>query len=265
MSGGVFVSYKRDDSTAVRRIVDALRAEGLRVWWDADISPNAPWEATIERELAAADAVIVCWSPHAIASENVKSEARIALRQGKLMQIFVTPCEPPLFFGEKQGVDLSGWRGDASDHRFLALVRGLRAILSGEKPFLEGVVEAKRKGPPIALIGAGAALALGVAAAATFAMQRTANSPAEFAGAWAVGGGCDAPLQISLSGEAIQMASGDGGDRVIETRPVLGRDGGWTRLGGDDGNVLELKRDGDRLQMRAAGDAATETAFVRCS
>lgn len=50
----VFISYKRENLSAVNRLVEALRAKGVSVWWDQDIPPNAAWEATIERELAAA-------------------------------------------------------------------------------------------------------------------------------------------------------------------------------------------------------------------
>jgi len=72
----VFVSYKRENLAAVGRLVAALRAEGVGVWWDQDIAPNAAWEATIEAALAAAKLVIVAWSPAAVASENVKAEVR---------------------------------------------------------------------------------------------------------------------------------------------------------------------------------------------
>ena len=65
----VFVSYKRENLAAVGRLVEALRAEGIGVWWDQDIPPNAAWEATIERELAAAKLVVVAWSP-AVSWEN---------------------------------------------------------------------------------------------------------------------------------------------------------------------------------------------------
>ena len=48
----VFLSYKREDSTRVRKLVAAMRHAGLDVWWDEDIPPSAPWEATIEKALA---------------------------------------------------------------------------------------------------------------------------------------------------------------------------------------------------------------------
>jgi adenylate cyclase len=126
----VFISYKRENLAAVGRLVEALRAESVDVWWDQDIPPNAPWEATIEQELAAARLVIVAWSPVSVASDNVKAEARWARTQGRLLQVFVEGCEPPLFFGERQGVDLKGWSGGATDPAFLNLLQAVRMGLT---------------------------------------------------------------------------------------------------------------------------------------
>ena len=125
----VFVSYKRENLAAVGRLVEGLRAEGIGVWWDQDIAPNAAWEATIEQQLDVAKLVIVAWSPSAVASDNVKAEARWARGQGRLLQVFVEPCEPPLFFGERQGVDLKSWAGVASEPAFRSLLASVRAGL----------------------------------------------------------------------------------------------------------------------------------------
>lgn len=140
----IFISYKRENLAAVQRVVQGLRAAALDVWWDQDIAPNDPWEATIERQLDVAKVVIVAWSPAAVASENVKAEARQARNRGKLIQIFVEPCEPPLFFGERQGVDLSSWDGNAHDRRFQTIVEAARAIMAGRKP-PQGVGYAPKK------------------------------------------------------------------------------------------------------------------------
>lgn len=129
----VFLSYKREDAPKVRKLVAALRAAGLDCWWDEDIAPSAPWEATIEKALSEAKAVIVCWSPASVASENVRSEARVAREDGRLIQVFLKPCEPPLFFGERQGVDLTKWRGTADDARIGALAGAIRKIVAGER------------------------------------------------------------------------------------------------------------------------------------
>ncbi|MGE0596426.1 MAG: toll/interleukin-1 receptor domain-containing protein [Hyphomonadaceae bacterium] len=149
----IFISYKRENKDAVQRIVQGLRGAGLAVWWDQDIQPDAPWEQTIEAELEKAKVVIVAWSEAAVASENVKAEARRARNQGKLIQTFVEPCEPPLFFGERQGVDLSSWNGDASDHRFKTVLEAARAILAGKRP-PQGVGYAPKKRQPWAAITA---------------------------------------------------------------------------------------------------------------
>ena len=124
----VFVSYKREDATKVRKLVHALRADGLDVWWDEDIPPSVPWETTIEKALADAKSVIVCWSPASVTSENVRSEARQAREDGRLIQVFVSPCSAPFFFGERQGVDLraagQGAEGDAILRRTEPIVLG---------------------------------------------------------------------------------------------------------------------------------------------
>jgi TolB-like protein/Flp pilus assembly protein TadD len=130
----VFLSYKREDAAKVRKLVAALRGRGLDVWWDEDIPASAPWEATIERALAGAKAVVVCWSPDAVASENVRSEARVAREDGRLIQVFMKPCSPPLFFGERQGVDLSSWRGKADDPRIAKIAESVRKVAAGERP-----------------------------------------------------------------------------------------------------------------------------------
>ena len=126
----VFISYKRENLAAVSRLVSALRAEGVGVWWDQDIPPTAAWESTIERALAAAKLIIVAWSPGAVASDNVKAEARWARTRGRLLQVFVEACDPPLFFGERQGVDLRHWSGAASDPAFRSVLLAARGALA---------------------------------------------------------------------------------------------------------------------------------------
>jgi TolB-like protein/Tfp pilus assembly protein PilF len=129
----VFLSYKREDAARVRKLVAALHEAELDVWWDEDIPPSAPWEATIEKALAEAKAVVVCWSPASVASENVRSEARVAREDGRLIQVFVRPSTPPLFFGERQGIDLSNWRGNADDKRIATLAKTIRSVAAGKR------------------------------------------------------------------------------------------------------------------------------------
>ena len=129
----VFLSYKREDAARVRKLVAALREQGLDIWWAEDIPGGAPWEATIERALREAKAVVVCWSPASVASENVRSEARVAREDGRLVQVFLKACQPPLFFGERQGIDLTKWRGNADDARIGKIADHVRRVAAGER------------------------------------------------------------------------------------------------------------------------------------
>jgi TolB-like protein len=133
----IFLSYQRDDAATAGALVAALRAAGLDVWWDRDIPASAPWETTIEGVLKSARTVLVCWSPRSVDSENVRSEARWARERGRLIQLFIKPCEPPLFFGERQGIDLSSWTGNASDARIAEIVATVRAALDGQSDSAE--------------------------------------------------------------------------------------------------------------------------------
>lgn len=103
----IFVSYKREDKEQVEPIVAELRSRDFDIWWDQDIPPEAPWEDTIEKHLAEASIAIVFWSQLSKKSENVKAEAREARKKEKLLQIFIDETDPPLFFGERQGIDFS--------------------------------------------------------------------------------------------------------------------------------------------------------------
>jgi len=130
----IFISYKRGpDADLVEGVVQSLRANGFSVWWDRDIPARAAWEETIETELRKAHVVVVCWSPGAVASENVKSEARWAKERGKLLQTFVAPCEPPLFFGEHQGIQIFT-PGDLYGPRFESLVSAAQAMIDAATP-----------------------------------------------------------------------------------------------------------------------------------
>jgi TIR domain len=288
----VFVSYKRDDQPAVQRLVQALRGQGFTVWWDQDIEPSAPWELTIERELQLAKAVIVAWSPMAVVSESVKAEARHAQRLGKLVQAFIAPCDPPLFFGERQGVDLSGWGGNGLDRRFQTVVTAARAVIAGEAP-PEGVGYAttKRRRHWRIVAGVFAASVAGLAfvgfglrplwspstakvattdpaAVAAHARQKLLQS---VNGAWdRQGGSCATPIRISTAsdnaGVVAITVSGPNGFR--STGQVIAADGDDVMAravdpsGGGSGETWEYQPNG--ALMTVVDGKGVHTPLVRC-
>ena len=132
----VFVSYKAEDQRRVRPLVDALEAEGLSVWWDAEIGGGAAWRQSIENELDAARCVIVVWSKRSAAPEGtfVHDEASRAMERCVYLPVKIDNVRPPLGFGERQALTLSRWQGKRDDPRYQAVLRAVRAIIEGKTP-----------------------------------------------------------------------------------------------------------------------------------
>lgn len=115
--------------------------------------------AIADMEIDAASAVVVCWTPAAIASDVVNLQAARAQKARKLAPIILAPCSPPANLGGRfRLADLSGWRGDPTDKQFIALVHVLHGRVSG-RVFSSGFWQS----PYLSWGGAGAAT-LGVVA-----------------------------------------------------------------------------------------------------
>jgi len=127
----VFLSYKADNRSRLKPLVEALEADGLSVWWDAHIGGGDEWRETIERHLTSARCVIVAWSRASVgaAGRFVRDEATRAQRRGVYLPIRIDRVDPPLGFGETQALPLYGWKGDRTDLRYLAILAAVRARL----------------------------------------------------------------------------------------------------------------------------------------
>ncbi|HVN00600.1 MAG TPA: SUMF1/EgtB/PvdO family nonheme iron enzyme [Caulobacteraceae bacterium] len=126
----VFISYKKEDRAFAERVAAAFAADDVSVWWDDEIKPREAWDKTIEREIADCAAVVVLWSPRAVASDWVRTEAHFGHDRGKLAPAMIEACERPIAFMLTQTVDLVGWAGDRDDPRWKKLaawVADLRA------------------------------------------------------------------------------------------------------------------------------------------
>jgi serine/threonine-protein kinase len=130
----VFVSYKAEDRSRVRLLVDALEADGFSVWWDAHIGGGANWRRDIEEHLDAATCVIVAWTKRSVGpgGDFVRDEANRARKRGAYLPVRLDSSEPPLGFGEVQAISLKGWQGDRSDPRFRAVAQAVRRRVGGQ-------------------------------------------------------------------------------------------------------------------------------------
>lgn len=126
----VFISYGHEDHAHARRLADALQSVGISVWWDRSLVPGQSFRETVERELNAADAVIVLWSPASVRSDWVLDEAHYAQERKVLLPCVVESVLPPLGFRQSHHVDLSTWNGDINDDCFLSI----RSVLARPAP-----------------------------------------------------------------------------------------------------------------------------------
>jgi TolB-like protein/Tfp pilus assembly protein PilF len=129
----VFVSYKAEDRKRVAPLVEALEADGLTVWWDAQIGGGDEWRRSIEQQLDAAKCVLVVWSKRSTAPEGrfVRDEASRAMERGVYLPVRIDNVRLPLGFGETQALALTGWKSGANDPRYRAVLSAVRAIVGG--------------------------------------------------------------------------------------------------------------------------------------
>jgi len=160
----IFISYKKEDAGRVIRVVEALRAEGLTVWWDHGIRAGSEWDKTIHQELYAANVVIAIWSEASVAAPWVKEEATVGKNRGVLLPVKIDEVDPPLGFMMIQAADLVGWKGDRKDPRWGHFLESVHAILRNEAPAVRSDAPLKTKPKPAGLtkplIAGGAVLAV---------------------------------------------------------------------------------------------------------
>lgn len=134
MSGpDIFISYCRQDRASARLFAEAFGEEGFNVWWDAVMHSGETFDEVIERNLRAAKAVVVLWSPRSVASRWVRAEATQADRANKLIPVVIEPCERPIIFELTHTADLPEWQGDRSDCNWQSLVSDLRRLVGPAK------------------------------------------------------------------------------------------------------------------------------------
>jgi flagellar biosynthesis GTPase FlhF len=90
----VFISYSKQDSEPARRLAELLEKHGHSVWWDLKIRSGEVFRDVIDRELEAADAVIVIWTSQSIASKWVIAEAEHGDECKKLVTLRTTDVDP---------------------------------------------------------------------------------------------------------------------------------------------------------------------------
>ena len=167
----IFISYSREDRKAARHFADSFASEGFTVWWDAALRSGQTFDEVIEKQLRAAKAVVVLWSPRSVASRWVRAEATMADRRNKLVPAIIQACDLPIIFELTHAADLADWTGDTTDPRWRTLVDDIRGLVGeGEAAAAAEAVAATER--------AAAEAAAAVERAAANAVPVAANPPA---------------------------------------------------------------------------------------
>jgi|KBSSwiStaDraftv2_1062776.scaffolds.fasta_scaffold95581_2 tetratricopeptide (TPR) repeat protein len=125
----VFISYDHGaDHAIAEKIAIGLEASGLSVWYDQHIQAGVRFNQEIDRQLAAARAVIVLWSAASKDSDWVHDEAQLARDANKLIPVRIDSTLPPLGFRQVQSLDIRDWNGDPAADSFEGLLAALRRL-----------------------------------------------------------------------------------------------------------------------------------------
>lgn len=137
----VFISYSRNDRERCTAIRDALVALKVNVWSDARIGAGAHFDREIEREIAAARALLVLWSEDSVESDWVRNEARTGKEENRLIATQIGPCQLPLEFRSVQAELLAEDAEGTDNPAWLGIVARLGELI--ERP---GLAEYARLG-----------------------------------------------------------------------------------------------------------------------
>jgi hypothetical protein len=170
----LFISYARKNRDRVGGIADGLAEDGYSLWWDKQLKSGEDYGLLIEREIAEARGVVVCWSAQAKDSLWVRAEATEALDTDKLVQLKLDEARPPLPFNIVELVDFAGWGGTRAEPSWRELDgrvgrltgRHEGAVLTDEPP--SELVNQRFQGlGPVAAIGVALILVTALVAGAT--------------------------------------------------------------------------------------------------
>ncbi len=128
----IFISYAREDRAKAQAIAAVFQEQGWSVWWDRSIPPGRSFDQVIEEALAAASCVVVLWSKASASSDWVKTEAAEGLARKILVPVRTEETNLPLEFRRLQTVDLTGWKGDASDPALGEFLAAVSTLLKSE-------------------------------------------------------------------------------------------------------------------------------------
>lgn len=127
----LFLSYSSQDRPRAKELADALTAQGFSVWWDRKIPTGEAFDDELGRQIEAARAIVVLWSPNSVASRWVKDEASEGLSRKTLFPVMLAQTRLPFGYRRIQTADFRDWQPGTPHLGFDQLVASLRRGLAG--------------------------------------------------------------------------------------------------------------------------------------
>ncbi len=108
----IFLIYTSEDRERVKPLAEALKREGLSLFWDRIIPVGKTWPEVLEEELEVARSLLVVWSENSIKSKWVRAEAmKGSGRSCSVFPVLLDAVMPPLGFRYIHAADFSKWDG----------------------------------------------------------------------------------------------------------------------------------------------------------
>src|SRR5688572_8535053 len=81
----IFISYSQKDREIAKSLADFLIGCGYDLWWDYELIGGVKFRSEIKKQLEAAKAALVIWTPNSVESDWVVEEAEDAKHSKKLI------------------------------------------------------------------------------------------------------------------------------------------------------------------------------------
>jgi len=123
----IFISYKREERPAAKKLATALIAKGYDVWWDVELLPGEAFFEEIEAVIKKAKVTIVLWSNLSKQSKLVRAEASLADNQtsNQLISTSIDGALPPFPHNNQQAVMLMDWLKDEEQGAYEQLIKAI--------------------------------------------------------------------------------------------------------------------------------------------
>ena len=135
----IFISYKREEKSVARKLVDTLERNGWSVWWDPNIRTGEHFDDVIENALKDAKCVIVLWSQRSVKSRYIKAEAGTALKLNKLLPVAIEKVDLPFRFAGLHTAQLCDWDGTESHPGLQKLIADIMPLIDGSPKKLKHI------------------------------------------------------------------------------------------------------------------------------